>query len=239
MTPLDPLIVDTYAGDLDGATDLAKLIAAGPPWHGWVGKCSQGTYYRDAAWFEPHWRDAKELAGDRYGVDWFRGAYHYLDVRIDAQQQAEFYMKTIEHAGGWSYGDLWPVVDVERSGQRGAISAQQVIDCTTRFANVVHEATGRSVILYGGSFLRDLGIHDHMGCAALWVARYTPTLPVGTYSSIGWELPDLFGWQYAGDGVGQLAGYPIISPIGKVDVSAVVMQDGLKFIRNRMCVTKP
>jgi len=237
MPVVQPLIVDTYAGDLNGATDIAKLVAAGPPWCGWMGKATQGNYYYDAAWFQPHWRDARDLAGDRYGVDWFRGAYHYLDLRIDAQQQAEFYLRAIEGAGGWSSGDLWPVVDVERAGQRGEVTAQQVIDRVTRWTEVVKSATGQQVILYGGEYLRELGITNHMGCAALWVARYTATLPVGAYASLGWNLDNLFAWQYVGDGVGQLAGYPIQSPIGKVDVSALVMPNALAFIRNRMGVT--
>jgi GH25 family lysozyme M1 (1,4-beta-N-acetylmuramidase) len=237
----NPLIVDTYAGDLNGHTDMAKLIAAGQPWCGWMGKATQGDYYFDSAWFQPHWRDAKELAGDRYGNDWFRGAYHYLDVRIDAQKQAEFYLRAIQNAGGWSYGDLWPVVDVERAGQREGIGQQQVIDCCSRWANIVHEATGQKVILYGGSFLRDLGVTDRMSCSLVWVARYTSTLPVGTYASLGWTIDDLFAWQYVGDGFGALANYPLVSPIGKVDISAVTIAqgDGIKWIRNNMCVTKP
>lgn len=234
---VSPLIVDTYAGDLDGHTNVSKLIATGAPWHGWMGKATQGTYYHDQAWFAPHWQAARDT--ERYGLDWFRGAYHYLDLRVDAQAQAEYYLRAIDRAGGWGHGDLWPVVDVERAGQRAGITAQQVIDKVTRWANVVHEATGQSVILYGGSYLRELGIMDHMGCSLLWVARYTATLPVGSYTSLGWQLSELFGWQYCGDGVGALAGYPLTSPIGKVDISAVTLPDALKFIRNKMCVTKP
>lgn len=234
---VSPLIVDTYAGDLDGATDIGLLIRSGPPWHGWMGKASQGNYYRDSAWFDPHWRDARVLAGERYGVDWFRGAYHYLDLRIDAQAQAEFYLRAIESAGGWGYGDLWPVVDVERAGQRAQLSAQQVIDSVTKWTEVVKAATGQQVLLYGGEYLRELGIRDHMGCAAVWVARYAASLPVGSYASLGWTLDELFGWQYCGDGTSYLAGYPAVAPIGKVDISALTMKDPIAFIRSRMCVT--
>lgn len=236
---VSPLIVDTYAGDLDGKTDIGKLIAAGPPWHGWMGKATQGTYYHDAKWFNPNWQRARALAGDRYGNDWFRAAYHYLDLRVDPIAQADFFLRSIEDAGGWGPGDLWPCVDVERAGQRANIGAQQVIDAVSKWTYAVREKTGRKVVLYGGSYLRELGIQDHMGCSALWVARYTATLPVGTYASIGWALDELFGWQYCGDGTASLKGYPAVSPIGKVDISAVTIAGGndaaLRWIRNNMC----
>lgn len=237
-----PLIVDTYAGDLDGKTDIAKLVAAGPPWHGYMAKATQGNYYSGGSWFKEHWPKAKDLAGDRYGKDWFRACYHYFDIRIDAKLQADYYLKAVESAGGWSYGDLWPVVDVERAGQRGPISAQLVIDRVTQWTQIVHAATGQRVILYGGSFLRELGVRDHMGCSLAWVARYTETLPVGTYSSIGWDLEHLFAWQGVGDGVGKWK-LPTVAPIGKVDISAVTIDGGgdaaLRYIRNNMCVTAP
>lgn len=238
-----PLIVDTYAGDLGGKTDLATLIAAGPPWHGWMGKATQGNYYSGGDWFRTHWPLAKSLAGDRYGKDWFRAAYHYLDVRVDAKLQAEYFLQVVSRAGGWGYGDLWPVVDVERAGQRGAIGAQLVIDRVSDWTRIVHEHTGQRVILYAGSYLRELGIRDRMGCSLLWVARYAETLPADAYASIGWSLEDLFAWQYAGDGAGKLKGYPMVSPIGKVDVSTLTIAGGgdeaLKYVRNNMCVTAP
>lgn len=232
-----PLIVDTYAGDLDGKTDIAKLIAAGPPWHGWLGKATQGNYYSAAAWFNPRWRAARET--ERYGIDWFRAAYHYFDVRVDPLKQADHYLRAVEDAGGFGPGDLWPVVDVERAGQRGPIDAERVITSVTQWTDKVKQETGRKVILYGGSFLRELGIRDHMGCDLLWVARYTETLPVNAYYTIGWHLDELFAWQYCGDGVGKLARYPTVSPIGKVDISVMTITNGgldaLRYIRNHMC----
>jgi GH25 family lysozyme M1 (1,4-beta-N-acetylmuramidase) len=233
-----PLIVDTYAGDLDGKTDLSKLIAAGPPWHGWMGKATQGNYYSGGEWFRTHWPLAKSLAGDRYGHDWFRACYHYLDLRVDAKVQAEYFLSVVSRAGGWGSGDLWPVVDVERAGQRGGINAQLVIDRVSEWARIVTEHTGRSVILYAGSYLRELGIRDHMGCSLLWVARYGETLPLDSYASIGWSLDELFGWQYCGDGDGNLRGYPVVTPIGKVDISVLTIASGgdnaLEYIRKNM-----
>ncbi|HEX4450154.1 MAG TPA: hypothetical protein VH143_04735 [Kofleriaceae bacterium] len=98
----------------------------------------------------------------------------------------------------------------------------------------IKDATGKQVVLYGGSMLRDLNITDHMGCQLLWVARYASTLPVDTYTSIGWTLDHVLGWQYCGDGAGSLSGYPMTSPTGKVDISTVLLggANALATLRN-------
>jgi hypothetical protein len=94
------------------------------------------------------------------------------------------------------------------------------------FVRTVKQKTGKEVILYGGSLLADLGITDHLGCSALWIARYTATLPQMVLDRIGWDRRELFGWQYAGDGEAYLADYPHESPIGKVDISALTIAGG-------------
>jgi hypothetical protein len=87
-------------------------------------------------------------------------------------------------------------------------------------------------LLYGGSWLADLGITTRMGCARLAIARYTPQLPVHVYERIGWDRASLALWQYCGDGVGYLAGYPREAPgCGRVDISALVLPGGLAALR--------
>jgi hypothetical protein len=233
-----PLIVDTYAGDLGGKTDLAKLIAAGPPWHGWMGKATQGNYYSGGEWFRTHWPLAKSLAGDRYGHDWFRACYHYLDVRVDAKVQAEYFLSVVSRAGGWGYGDLWPVVDVERAGQRGDIiraardrSRERVGPHRARAHRPARHPV-RGQLPPRARHPRPHGVLAPVG------RRYTETLPLDAYASIGWSLEELFGWQYCGDGDGKLRGYPVVSPIGKVDISTLTIATGgdnaLEYIRNNM-----
>jgi GH25 family lysozyme M1 (1,4-beta-N-acetylmuramidase) len=232
---IDALLVDVYQGD--GGKDWAALAAAGPPWHGAILKATQGTYYRDTAWLAPNWRAVRAAGGARYGVDWFRGAYHYLDVRQPGGDQADAYLAAVDYAGGWGPGDLWPMVDVERAGQREATSSQQVIDCTGAFVARVTAATGREVMLYGGSWLADLAITARMGCAWLAIARYTPTLPVHVYERIGWDRDHLVLWQYCGDGTSYLAGYPREAPgCGKVDISALVLPGGISAFRTHLTV---
>lgn len=230
---IQPLIVDAYAGD--GLKDWEALAAAGAPWHGAILKASQGTYYRDTAWLAPNWQAVRAVGGSRYGVDWFRGAYHYLDVRALGAAQADYFLAAIDYAGGWGLGDLWPMVDVERAGQRETTSSQQVIDCVEAFVARIHSATGRETMLYGGSWLYDLSIRSRMGCRWLAIARYTPTLPHHVYERIGWDLPSLALWQYGGDGLGYLEGYPVVAPgCGKVDISALVLPGGMPALRAQL-----
>lgn len=221
----DPLIVDWYQGD--GAVDPQKIVDAGDPWRGIVLKATEGTYYNGGAWLGMYWPAVRRAWGDRYGSTGLRGCYHYLSFSERAQPQADAFLKAMDRAGGFSFGDV-TAVDVERGGQRAQLTKSLVIDTTSAWAQAVHEATGMPVLLYGGELIRSLGITDHMHCEALWTARYAPTLPAETYESMGWRLADLIAWQYAGvGGHGQveasLPDYPTTTPAGPADISAITM----------------
>src|SRR6187402_511332 len=101
----DPLFVDVYPYDVEGTPDWAALIAAGPPWHGAIVKVSEGIGGITARqttlgrWFRRQWPEIRAAAGARYGVDFFRGGYHYLLVGVDAAAQADHYLQRIERAG--------------------------------------------------------------------------------------------------------------------------------------------
>lgn len=239
---VSPLIVDLYAGDLDGTPDIGALVAAGPPWHGIILKATEGTGYTGGSWFQTNWPAARDLAGDRYCVDWFRGAYHYVRFNQPAADQVDLFLSVVDRAGGWGGGDFWPILDVEHANN-GDPSADQIVTCVSEMSELLRIKTGRDVTLYGGSLLYDKGITDHMGCSRLWIARYTPTLPAIVYQRIGWALDDLLMWQYDGDGEGYLAGYPAISPIGKTDISALTIAGGgeaaLEYLRSNLFVQSP
>lgn len=232
----DPLIVDAYAGD--GAKNWTALAAAGAPWCGAMLKATQGTYYTGGTWFPGAWRMVK-LAGvhANRGAGWVRGAYHYLSTTLSGRNQADYFVAALNRAGGWDSTDIL-AVDVERAGQRSTISAQGVIDCVSSFAERTRELTGRWMMLYGGSWLRDLGITSRMGCKYLWIARYSGLLPAEAYTRIGWDRNSLAMWQYAGlagggkmepaDPAQRLKGYPFEAPgCGPIDISAVVLPGGI------------
>jgi GH25 family lysozyme M1 (1,4-beta-N-acetylmuramidase) len=215
----DPLIIDVYAGDLNGTPDWAKLAAAGPPWYGAYVKCTEGTDYAPQ-WFLDQWAALGKLTGENF----FRGCYHYLRASARGDDQADYFQAWLSRAGGPLPTDLPVAVDVEEAGNVGATAARMVSTVRDFVSTLKTKYGHKEVLLYEGSFVRQLGITDQMGCDGLWTARYTATLPPATYQSLGWKLPVM--WQYAGDGVSWLEGYPSESPIGKVDISAVVANGG-------------
>lgn len=227
--PIDSLLIDIYEDDLDGKPDIATLVAAGPPWCGIIFKATEGTYYNGGTWLETYWPLACSLAGSRYGSTWFRGAYHYVNVGEGGATQADYFLKHVQQAGGWGVGDLWPIIDVEEDDQPEDVTQQRVIDVVSAWAARILACTGRSPMLYGGSFLRSFGITDRMGCQALWIPSYTATLPATDYTSMGWTLANTWGWQYCGTGrrnAAQLDGYPSETPIGNADISAIIIHGG-------------
>ena len=241
------LLVDVYSGDLGGNPNWQAAVDA-PNVVGAIIKATESTTF-DTTWFAENWREVKEIGGDRYGQTWFRGAYHFLKFDRDGVAQADFYLDGIDSAGGFDVGDIIPIVDVElgNSGEpdeQGRVrprnsnwdaSAQQIIDCTTAFAERVKERSGQEVMLYGNGAMRDKSITDRMGCDWLWIPRYTATLPRVMYERAGWSLDRVAMWQYCGDGTASLANYPNeIENFGKVDIS-VVLFETLADFQNNVC----
>ena len=228
-----PLLVDCYEGDDIKPAAWTTLALVGKPWCGAILKASEGSTYKPQ-WFRDSWPAVKRGSGPRYGIDWFRGAYHYLRFSSQPDAQAAAYLAQIDAGGGWSDGDLWPIVDVERTGNDGTSKAK-VIDYVCRWSAFVLAETGRAPMLYGGSWLRELRIKDRMGCQLLWTPRYTAKLPATSYTALGFDLTSTWGWQYCGDGEAKLPGYPKATPIGaKLDISAVIINGGSSY---EACVT--
>lgn len=216
-----PIIFDVYSEDDIGPFAAA---AADPRVVGGFLKASEGMSYAPS-WFVDTWPKVRAAAPERYGVSWFRGAYHFLRGQEDGYAQAELFLGQLARVGFLAGGDFAPMVDVEsedRTGGNATASAQQWIDNTSKFCERLRAVLNRPVILYGNTVMHERSITDHMGCEWLWPARYTASLPRSVYEDIGWSRNELFAWQYAGDGTGSLAGYPTsIDGFGAIDLSVL------------------
>lgn len=242
MTKIDPLFIDCYEGD--GRKDWFAFVTAGPPWHGVILKATQGLYC-SPPWYALQRKKIVDTARGvgRYGVDFFDGAYHYLDLAQDGVAQCDFALKAIIAAGGEMEGTIPLMVDVERGGQKDSrnISRQQVEDCTEAFADRYRARTGRGATLYGGELLRAVAVRGRMGCDRSVVALYGAELHGKGESTAsflrrtGTDLGHLMMWQYCGDGTAELAGYPSFAPgCGKIDISVLTLPGGLPAIRALM-----
>lgn len=241
------LLVDVYSGDLNGKPNWQAVVDA-PGFVGAIIKATESTAF-NTDWFNLNWPGVKKIGGERYGRDWLRGAYHFLKFNKDGVVQANFYLDTIDEAGGFDVGDIIPIVDVElgNNGEpddKGRVrprnsnwdaSAQEIIDCVSSFAERVKQRTGQEVMLYGNGAMRDKGINDRMSCDWMWIPRYTATLPAKMYERAGWTLDRVAMWQYCGDGVAALEGFPTeIENFGKVDISVILFESLNEFF-NKVC----
>lgn len=170
-----------------------SVLAAHPEMCGVILKATEGLNYAPD-WFVAHWSRVRDVARLRYGDTWFRGAYHYLDVRADGAAQADFYLAHVKRAGGFGAGDMRPIVDVELGGRNAGATAPQVLAATYAFTRRMKEH-GYDVILYGRGAMRDLGIADRMGCVAVWNPSYTRTMIMNGLTP-AWSVDDVVLWQY-------------------------------------------
>lgn len=223
------LFPDRYQGDNHGRNDWSMLAKA-DVCSGAILKASEGVSFQSGArWFKENWQPLREAGGDRYGGTWFRGAFHFLIFHDDPVEQANYFLKTIEDAGGFVSGDLLPIVDVERGGEKSRnhqASAARIVECTSAFTARVKDALGCGVILYGGSGLRDLGIRDRMGCDYLWYPHYRAQ--IDRTDDIGWSRDQVVLWQYTNGEVNSTS-YPQQVPgLGPTDLS-VYLGDPAEF----------
>lgn len=249
MAPADPpkptvtkppfLFVDLYPFDFD---DPRTPQLEDPPWagafahpelHGFILKATDGVQYAYTSWFVKQFATLAKLVGAERGVTKFLGGYHYAQFMVDGTQQGDVYTRVLTEAG-WGARDIVPIIDVEAGGERSAnrrASAQQVVDCVSKIAERVRVNTGRRVMLYGRGLMRDLEIHDRMGCDQVWNPSYTAKMVTNGLLTIGsgrkgpWDLGDIPLWQYGGDGVGDssVTGLPLgLSGWGKTDISVFI-----------------
>lgn len=234
------LTVDVYPYDLGGKPKWSTLAHASDDVNEYVGailKATDGLHEIElkgssfetlSAWFAFHWPRVKAAGGERYGIDWFRGAYHFLRFDQDGARQADHHLQVIKSVGGYEAGDFLPIVDVELGGPKHPnhhASAQQVIDCTSAYAARIKDLTGRRVMGYWRGATRDLHITSKMGADVMWNPSYTPRIEMHGLAPT-WQLDEIGLWQYSGDGEMALEGYPRDIPgFGRPDISVYIDGD--------------
>jgi hypothetical protein len=141
-------------------------------------------------WFKDNWTRILAAAGARYGLEFFRGAYHFGTPTATGAAQADYMLLTVESAGGWRNGDLPPAWDLEGATWS---SAQQIIDVSSQFAERIKQQLGKAPILYTGATWRKFGLRTRAGFGALWTTHLDVMVP------FGWPNTDVVLHQY-GDG---------------------------------------
>jgi GH25 family lysozyme M1 (1,4-beta-N-acetylmuramidase) len=215
------LIPDRYWQD--GGNDW-KTLGASTTFNGAILKATEGVSLpKCEEWFIDNWGAVMAGAAGRYGGDFFRGAYHYLEFFDDGAKQATHYLDIVDSAGGWQAGDFWPIVDVERgsaTARNFAADAERIRTCVTAFVSTLRARMGADtpVLLYAGGVFRDLDVQLSDLCTYLWAAKYERS--VGSYEQYGWPDDKVVLWQYT-DGVHNDTGYPSKAPgLGATDLSA-------------------
>lgn len=263
------IIPDIYPYDLNGNPDfdvLPGMVVSGKEIAGCVVKASEGAGWgkNSEDWFKRSWQKLGGVAGDRYGVDFFRGCYHFLRFSVDGATQADYFCDLVDDAGGWGDGDLMPWVDIEEGGQ-GTWAPQRlesitdaslrrrlsddITECANAFIQRFKERTGLRIAVYGRGVFRDLHMTNcQFGQDSTVNPAYTATMPsMGAY---GIPLDDISFWQVQGTPEKnditanrvQLAGYPwSLGKWGQVDYSVYIdgpRKTNLKSLRER-CLANP
>jgi GH25 family lysozyme M1 (1,4-beta-N-acetylmuramidase) len=212
------LLPDIYPSDFHGDPPfhlLPGLVVDGKEVIGCVVKATEGLGWGAAseAWFHQSWAAVRNAAPDRYGIDFFRGCYHFLQFAEDGARQADYFCDQVDAAGGWDSGDLMPWVDVEEGGQRHwateklelisdaslrARLAREVTTTTTAFVERFKERTGLRIAVYGRGVFRDLHMTScKFGSDSAINPAYTPTIV--RMENYGVPLDYITFWQLGGD----------------------------------------
>jgi GH25 family lysozyme M1 (1,4-beta-N-acetylmuramidase) len=142
--------------------------------------------------FDSHWAGSKQA-----GI--LRGAYHFLDPRVDSHIQAQTFLNKVK----LDPGDLPPVLDLEelkpktppvavkgskggrnqgtqgskgsRSGDTGTINVPnaQFIACAQDWLQRVEDATGRQPVIYSGPAFLQSRMSSPNGRPPAWAIKYT------------------------------------------------------------------
>lgn len=191
---------------------------------GFVGaylKAGQGS--NPHSWFGVEWPKVRAAAGERAGVDAFRGPYWWVEADQDGAHQADVCVDHLERHGGLHRDDMHLMIDCERgSNQQGgnytAGAADWVRVASAFVARARARLGGRPIICYGRSIFGDLKIHSDFGCALGWDPSYTARQHL--MPDPPWPRERVVMWQYTGDPKTNQTTFPDeAAGFGKTDVS--------------------
>lgn len=207
--PAAPAPVDLLRQGIDvsrhsGTVDFAAVARAG---YGFAfTKATEGMDLKDSA-FDRTWAAIRDA-----GL--VRGAYHFYVTEDDPEEQARFFIDTVELGPG----DLAPVVDIELIGHG---TRPGLADRLKTYLDLIEAHYGVKPIIYTSPAFWDAHLTDAFGAYPLWVAEYevdAPRLPQGWTD---WHL-----WQWQGDaevdGVEKTADLNRGNPSG-VDLSVLLI----------------
>ena len=174
--PVQGVDVSEYQGNFDWP---AAHVAFG------YAQISDGVGHLDPT-FPGNWANMKAA-----GV--LRGAYQYFEPSEDEAAQANLMVSMV---GRLQAGDLPPMIDVEvTDGVGGSTIGARVL----HWLQIVEAGTGRTPIIYTGSYFWEDDVGVNLGSYPIWIAAYGPPCP--SLPQDGWS--NWTFWQY-GDGGGTL-----------------------------------
>ncbi len=163
--------VSHYSGSVDW-----ELVAGAGYAFAYV-KATEGVDSPDPA-FPDHWQRLRQA-----GLH--RGAYHFYVTEDDPEEQARFFLETVEHRPG----DLVPAVDVEVLGHG---TKPGLVDRLRTFLDRVQAELGVRPLIYTSPKFWDAHLGPGFDEHPLWVAEYgvdAPRVPEG------WSRWTLWQWK--------------------------------------------
>lgn len=145
-------------------------------------------------------KDARFLANWRLAKseDVRVGAYHFMDGgrgSATGKAEAEFFLATVDAAGGFKPGDFRPVLDVEWPPKSGA---EFQIEQLGEAVEYIRQRVGWPIIYTGRWYwdqIIDSSDFEELLPCPLWIASYTAVPPVAPKP---WDSAAL--WQYTDKG---------------------------------------
>jgi lysozyme len=176
------------------SVDWGKVKAAGHTFA--IAKVSDGLGTPDKAFGKARWKQMKDA-----GL--VRGAYHFGRPQRgrDPKKEVAEFLRLIKAAGGLQPGDLLPILDLEKFGSAGRLTAAQTLEWARGWVTEMRKRFGRRPIIYTGAFWRETmgNPADNLGCP-LWLAAYVKQSELAQFVPVAWRSHGHALWQHTDKG---------------------------------------